>query len=173
MKTLLIVAVALAGCTCGKSYLNDAADEVNAKAYDGKLVTTVEWKNEPGVAADCHMISRTIHVNGGWLWEPRMFLLGIIAHEMIHLDMGTNCPGPEDDADVAAAESPDTKTQHGYLFWVHRREVAEKLGIPTWAIPTGRKGTRLEAMASVRQMSREFNARMFPSTAIDPIPGGY
>jgi hypothetical protein len=77
---------------------------------------------------------------------------------MIHASMGTDCPGPEDDADVVAAESPDTKTQHGYLFWRHRREVAEKLGIPTWAIPTGRKGTRLDMYWSCQYLASVIEA---------------
>jgi exonuclease III len=72
---------------------------------------------------------------------------------MIHAYLDMPCPGAED-VDEVAAEAPDSRTMHGYKFWTMRREVAEKLGIPTWAIPTGRhhRGTRLDAYWTCQQL---------------------
>lgn len=146
MRHLLLVAtLMLASCNAGINYIKDAADEVNKEGFDGKIVYTISYKTETGVAADWHPLAHQIHLHPDWLWQPWMFVEGIIAHEMIHAFLDIPCPGAED-VDEDAAESPSVQTLHGYKFWVKRREVAEKLGIPKWAIPTGRahKGTRLD-----------------------------
>lgn len=143
---MLVLAIALGGCTCGIDYVKDAADTVNREAFGGQLHYTISFKTEPGVAADYHATTQQIHLHPDWIWQGWIFVEGIIAHEMIHAYLELPCPGVEEIDDETAAEAPDVKTLHGYKFWKTRREVAEKLGIPTWAIPTGRKrsGTRLD-----------------------------
>lgn len=140
---LCVLALAFAGCHAGINYVRDTAEVVNQEGFDGKIVYTLAFKAERGVAADWHLLTKKIHLHPDWLWQPIMFLKGIIAHEMIHAYFDQPCPGDEAVDDEDLAELVDTQTKHGYQFWVKRREVAEKLGIPKWAIPTGRTDTRL------------------------------
>jgi hypothetical protein len=168
MRSLMLVTVLLfAGCSSGINYIRDAADEVNKAGFDGKIVYSISYLAEKNVAADWHPLAKTIHLHPDWLWQPWIFVKGVIAHEMIHAYMDLPCPGTED-VDEDAAESPDVKTLHGNKFWVMRREVAEKLGIPRMAIPTGRKGTRLDAYWTTQYLE---GAIVSSQNRIHGIPG--
>jgi hypothetical protein len=145
----LATAMALVGCSSVRTnYLADDVKTVNDLAFDGKVKVTVKycdrcqdmqcWKHHglyvPG--------RELIHIAPEWYWEPRIYHLGIIAHEMIHASLSQR-----------HMEASETHP-HSYLFREERDRVAKALDIPVWAIPDGRREDKLDATRHMAYLER-------------------
>jgi hypothetical protein len=131
------------GCSLGARRLEDTAGEVNEKAFGGTISCRVVFcSGYDSTVPHTGLFdweANIIHIKDGWLWEPDMFLKGIVAHEMIHAYL-YNCskmlPGDP----------------HTAAFLEERRRVAGVLKIPVWAIPNGTTIDRLQITESLRDL---------------------
>lgn len=157
MKTFLSVALALL-CGCASirtNYLASDVKEVNDLAFGGKVQVEVKYCDRC-VDAKCwkhHGLyipsRRLIHISPEWYWEPHIYHIGVVAHEMIHAFL--------DQTHQEASESHP----HSWLFDNERTRVAAALDIPVWAIPNGkRSGDKLDATRKMAYLERYMQANI-------------
>jgi hypothetical protein len=142
VKTILCIALALlCGCSSIRTqYLADDVREVNDLAFDGKVQVEVRYCdrcvdvkcwNHHGLYVPARKL---IHISPEWYWEPHLYHIGIVAHEMIHASL-----------DQTGREKSEAHP-HSWLFRQEIERVAKALSIPVWAIPDGkRSGDKLDA----------------------------
>jgi hypothetical protein len=153
MKTLALALALLALSACSSvrtQYLADDVAKVNREAFNGTVRCDVKYCDRWG-SPNCwqhhglYVIGTTqIHIAPEWYWEPRIYHLGVIAHEMIHASL-----------DQSGREKSE-KECHSWLFRQERDRVAKALGIPVWAIPDGRHEDKLDASRKMAYLSHHF-----------------
>jgi hypothetical protein len=138
MRLLLLLALALCGCSSPSRLLREEAREQNRLAFDSKVTATVHLCKP--YAPECaghhgywYPDKNEIHLAWQWEFEPSIYLRGALAHEMIH-------------AYLTACKYAGTPGKiHDWKFQQERERVAPLLGLPVWAIPDGKKIDKLDA----------------------------
>jgi hypothetical protein len=149
---LLAFAALATGCVSIRTeYLADDVAKVNKLAFDNKVRCDVRYCDRWN-APYCwqhhgaYIIGTTsIHIAPEWYWEPRIYHVGVIAHEMIHAYL-----------DQSGQEHSE-KECHSWLFRKERDRVAKALDIPVWAIPDGRREDKIDASRQMAWLSAHFD----------------
>jgi hypothetical protein len=116
---MVVVLLLLTACSSGADYLRTQREAVGIP-HDYR----VDWCAHDH-AAYCNWDSKTICINRAWLWQPSMFIKGVLVHEYCHT-LGYS--------------------DHSPLFVAACNREADRIGIPRWAVPRNGEINRLEAM---------------------------
>ncbi len=147
---LFLMSFLLVGCSgIRKGYLADDVQQVNQIAFQGKVDASVKYCDRYRDDDSCWEhhglyvpLTHEIHIAPEWYWEPHVYHLGVVAHEMIHawLDQSN--------------QEENQRTCHSWLFRQERDRVARALRIPVWAIPDGRREDKLDATRHMAYLER-------------------
>jgi hypothetical protein len=170
MNRLLLLALLLVGCSSGADFLRDRADAVQAALKPSEPVVVVWCSRSNPDCAHHHgyyypatgLKPATIHIATQWLWEPEIYVKGVIAHEMIHHILAVR--------GIKPGQLP-----HGREFQDERERVAKLLDIPVWAIPNGRRIDKLDATRDIAELEAWLEANR-PHGAgywADPMTAGW
>lgn len=162
MKSLAaVLALAALGCASIRSdYLASDVEEVNRLAFDGKITAAVRYcdRYDTSTCWRHHGLfvpaTNRIHIAPEWYWEPHIYHLGIVAHEMIHAKLH------------AERKEAGQAHPHSYLFRQERERVAQAIGIPVWAIPDGRRYDKIDSTRLMAHVERTYEAMILRTRGV-------
>jgi hypothetical protein len=137
----------LVGCNAGQQLLEETAQEINVKAFNGEISSAVKFCSRDEarrVHSLYDMEKDEIRIAGDWLWEPSYYFQGVVAYEMIRA--------------WQRRYREDGKPVHDSMFYAMRAQVAKDLDIPIWAIPDGSRPDKLDATREMAHLDKWLNS---------------